>query len=128
MYTTLSDKLEPTVADLVAGWGPVYTMLAELHARWNKPLIFTEIGMRSIAGAARAPWDWQCSGAVDPVSQAKWYQAAFQTFSAHSFMAGMFWWEWSPWPSVGWSSDTSYTPHGKPAEVILTDWYTNKLR
>ena len=34
----------------------------------------------------------------------------------------------APWPSVGGPDDTSYTPHGKPAEVILTDWYTNKLR
>ena len=127
MYPTLSDKLEPTVADLVAGWGPVYTRLAELHARWNKPLIFTEIGIRSVAGAARSPGLWQGAGAVDPVVQANWYQAALQTFAAHSFMAGLFWWEWAPWPSVGGFNDASYTPHGKPAEVILTDWYTNKL-
>lgn len=127
MYPTLSDQLEPSVADLVAGWQPIYDILATLHSHWNKPIIFTEIGVRGTVGAAEAPWDWQASGAVDLLVQADWYQAALQTLAAHSFMAGMFWWEWAPWPSVGGSSDTSYTPHGKPAEVILTDWFTNKL-
>ena len=128
MYPTLSEQLEPTVADLVAGWGPVYTRLAQLHTRWNKPLIFTELGIRSMAGAAQSPSLWQGTGAVDLSVQANWYQAALETFAAHSFMDGMFWWEWAPWPTDGGSSDISYTPHGKPAEVILTDWYTNKLR
>ena len=96
--------------------------------RWNKPLIFTELGIRSMAGAARSPGLWQGTGTVDPIVQANWYQAALETFATHSFMAGMFWWEWAPWPTVGGPSDTSYTPHGKAADVILTDWYTNKLR
>lgn len=127
MYPTLSNLPEPTVADLLAGWEPIYTRLAQLHARWNKPVIFTEIGIRSMAGAAQAPWAWTTSAPVDLTVQTNWYQAALQTFATHSFMAGMFWWEWSPWPSAGGSSDTSYTPHGKPAEAILANWYTNEL-
>ena len=58
MYPTLSNRTDPSVAQLVAGWQPVYAVLAALHERWGKPVIFTEIGIRSIRGAARAPWDW----------------------------------------------------------------------
>lgn len=127
-YPTLSTSLHPTVAQLVAGWRPYYAQLAKLHARYHRPVIFTEIGVRSLVGATQAPWDWSRSGAVDLTGQKRWYQAALQMFSAHSWMAGLFFWQWSTYSSVGGPQDTGYTPQGKPAGVVLHTWFAHELR
>ena len=127
-YPNLSGRLHPTVAQLVAGWRAYYAALFKVHVRWHKPVIFTEVGVRSLAGAASAPWDWQRSGAVDLVVQQRWYRAALQTFAARSWMKGLFLWQWSTYPSAGGPHDGSYTPHGKPAAVVLRSWFTDRLR
>jgi hypothetical protein len=126
-YPTLSGRLHPTVAQLVAGWRPYYAELHKLHKRYHKPVILTEIGVRSVVGAAQAPWDWQRTGAVDLTGQTRWYQAALQTFAARSWMAGLFFWQWSTFPTVGGQRDTGYTTHGKPAGVVLHTWFAHKL-
>ena len=127
LYPKLSDKPHPTIADLMTGWKPVYTLLNALHICWAKPIILTEIGIRSIVGAARSPGDWKMAGATDLVGQQRWYEAALRTFAAHYFMAGLFWWEWAAWSTVGGPTDGSYTPHLKPAEATLRSWYSGKL-
>jgi hypothetical protein len=128
MYPTLSTSPHPTVAQLVAGWRPYYAQLSRLHERFHKPIIFTEIGVRSLVGAVRAPWDWTATGAVDLTGQKRWYQAALQTFAAHSWMAGLFFWQWSTYPIIGGPRDTGYTPHDKPAGVVLHTWFAHRLR
>ena len=126
-YPTLSTRLHPTVAQLEAGWSRYDRLLLRLHRRVGKPVIFTEIGVRSIAGAARAPWDWQVSGTIDLTGQARWYQAALTTFARRDWLTGMFWWQWATDPTVGGRRDDSYTPYGKPAGVILHTWYAHRL-
>ncbi len=127
-YPTLTTRLHPTVAQLATGWAHYYRLLLRLHRRFDKPVIFTEIGVRSVVGAARAPWDWQSSGKVDLVGQQRWYQAALKTFAARSWMKGLFIWQWYTDPTVGGHHDDSYTPHGKPAEAVLRLWYKQRLR
>ena len=127
-YPTLSTRLHPTVAQLERGWSSYYKPLLRLHRRYHKPVILTEIGIRSISGAAPAPWDWQVSGKVDLADQSRWYQAALKTFSVRGWMTGLFLWQWDPNPTVGGPKDDGYTPHGKPAEVVLKHWYRHVIK
>ena len=122
-YPTLTQNVNPTVDDLLAGWATFRPKLQQLAQKWGKPLILTEIGARSVAGGAQNPWDWQKQGAVDLTVQSNFYEAALRSVSGQSWMAGMFWWQWSPDPADGGASDTGYTPHGKPAESVLRTWY-----
>lgn len=127
-YPTLTTVAEPTVAQLVAGWQPFYKRLAALHTRYHKPVVFTEIGVRSVAGAALDPANYDSAGTVDLAGQQRWYRAALQTFAARGWMKGLFLWQWSTYPGVGGAADTSYTPHGKPAGTTLRTWFTKKIR
>jgi len=122
-YPTLTQVVHPTVDDLSAGWVPFRAKLQQLSLKWDKPLILTEIGARSIVGGAQNPWDWQRQGAVDLVVQENFYEAALRAVAGQTWVAGMFWWQWSPDPNEGGSTDTGYTPHGKPAETVLRTWY-----
>jgi hypothetical protein len=123
-YVSLTNKNNPTVAELKAGWMPHLTVFQALSQQWNKPVIFTELGYRSIDGTNQAPWNWQTNGAVDLQEQADCYQAFFETFVNQPWFQGVFWWYWQTDPNQGGTSDKDYTPHNKPAEIILHAYYT----
>jgi len=122
-YYPLSRKLNPTLDELKAAWQPLVASLASLSARWQKRIILTEIGYRSINGTAMHPWDWQIRGAVDLQEQADCYQAAFQSLARQPWFGGIYWWSWSPDPNEGGPADDGYTPHNKPAEEVLRAWF-----
>lgn len=126
-YPTLSARTEPTVADLLGGWGPFLAKLESLSKRWGKPLVLTEIGYRSIQGGTINPWDWQRQGPVDLAVQETAYEAAFQAISGKSWLEGVFWWQWMPDPDHGGPADTGYSPRGKPAEAVLRSWFGRTL-
>ncbi len=123
-YPTLSPKEDPSVDDLVQGWLAYRAKLEALSVNWDKPLILTEIGYRSIRGGTVNPWDWEKEGPVDLDIQRKAYEAAFRMLADQSWLAGIFWWQWMPDPQHGGPTDTGYSPHGKPAEIVLRSWFT----
>jgi hypothetical protein len=122
-YYPLTDKLDPSVDELKTAWRPHVSELASLAEKWQKPIILTEIGYRSLDGAASHPWDWQISGRVDLQEQEDCYRAAFESFWDEPWLGGIFWWSWGPDPHEGGPADSGYTPHDKPAEEILRAWY-----
>ena len=127
VYTPLTDKTNPTRAELVAGWRKnrnghdMVAALGNFQRAHGKPLLFTEIGYRSGDGANRAPWDWGASMPSDPAEQADCYAAMYEVWSAQSsWMKGPFWWAWEVSPPA--AGDTGYNPRGKPAEDVLRQW------
>jgi len=123
-YPTLTQNPSPTVNDLLIGWQAYLTKLQALSGRWNKSLILTEIGYRSVVGGAQNPWDWQRPRTVDLSVQANCYEDALKSVMGKSWLVGMYFWQWLPNPDQGGPYDTGYTPHGKPAEDILKLWYS----
>jgi len=126
-YYPLAQSPQPTVDQLKAAWIPHRDALAGLASRWQKPIVFTEIGYRSISGTASHPWDWQTQGQIDLREQADAYQAVMETFDGLSWFAGIFWWYWGTDPTAGGSDDDDYTPFRKPAERILRKWYKARI-
>ncbi len=122
-YYPLTARTNPTLAELMAAWQPKTAALAALAARWQKPVILTEIGYRSIDGAAIHPWDYQITGRIDLQEQSDCYRAAFESVFGQPWFAGIYWWAWSPDPRRGGPTDDDYTPHGKPAEAVIRNWY-----
>jgi len=122
-YYSLSETKEPTLSDLLKAWEPYLNTLTNLAATWEKPILFTEIGYRSVDGTTMKPWDWQSEGEVDLREQAIAYLAAFFNTYKSPWLSGIFWWTWSTDPREGGFRDDGYTPHRKPAEKILRFWY-----
>ncbi|MGZ4848526.1 MAG: glycoside hydrolase family 113 [Halobacteriota archaeon] len=132
-YFPLSTAKTPLVADLVTGWssynvGTVHNWTQEietLQTTVNKPVIFTEIGYRSIDYAAKSP----ANDYVEPyngLGQANCYEAALRVFANKPWFAGIFWWGWSP-ENVGGAGNTYYTPQNKPAQSVLTAHWLPKF-
>ncbi len=131
-YYPLSDSAQPTTEELIRGWtdysgtyGQANWMqrVESWQARWNKPVIFTELGYRSITNVAQTPWD--CSPApYDGYNQARAYDAAFQVLKDKAWLAGIFWWDWEAGENMGGPGDVGYTVRNKPAQSVVTSWFT----
>ncbi len=97
--------------------------LAWLVQQWGKPVQFIEAGYRSVQNANTAPFDWSISGPPDMNDQANAYQALFGYWSTQPFMKGITLWRWNSNPNSGGTSDTDYTPQGKPAEQVMANFF-----
>ncbi|MGD8539591.1 MAG: hypothetical protein PVI66_12825 [Candidatus Aminicenantes bacterium] len=122
-YFELTNKTDPNLDELLAAWTPYLFQIESIHQTWHKPILLTEIGYRSIDGANMRPWDWEIPGELDLLEQALCYQAVIRAFGEKSWLHGIYWWNWEPDISLGGPIDRGYTPFGKPAEIILKEWY-----
>ena len=136
-YFPLSDAPDPTLADLVDGWRAHCDAIDALRRRVGLPVLFTEIGYRSVPFAASTPWEWPSREDVgrvdpDPELQALLYEAFFQTFWTRTWTAGAIFWKWYP-PAGEGESDRrrrredyralDFTPQAKPAARVMARWF-----
>jgi hypothetical protein len=123
-YFPLTNTNNPTVPQLVSAWNTRWLPNIEaFQTQVQKPILVTEIGYRSVDSCNMRPWDYGMSGPVDTAEQRDCYEAAFQVFWDKPWFRGFFWWNWTTSPDQGGPSDRDYTPHSKPAERILRQWY-----
>lgn len=140
VYFPLTTKPDPTRAELINGWSQYVTEIETFQRSVKKPIVFTEIGWVSVAGANTGTWKWDhtCNPSDSqydkskckpyPQEQANLYEVALQVFWNKPWLQGIFWWIWYPYGTkVGWGegglNDPYYSPHNKPAEQVLRSWY-----
>lgn len=106
--------------------GRVAETVERVQERWAKPVLFTEVGFPSSAGAARQPWREDFQGRPDPELQARCYELVFRTFYSRPWFHGLYWWKWHSNGRGGGPSDLLYTPQRKPAERVIAHWYQHR--
>lgn len=115
-----------SVANLLSQWQvPAQQDVQPLSQKWGKPVLFTEVGYRSVTNAHNAPWDSWTQGSYDSQEQVNDYTALFQFWNQQPEMQGVFLWWWSPNPNYGGSGNTDYTPQNKPAEQVLQQYWNS---
>lgn len=92
--------------------------------RVGKPVVFTEVGYKSVTGAHVRPWEYYMGGPADQVEQANNYEALFSYWNTQPFMQGVQLWDWKSNPNAGGSGDTDYTPQNKQAQQVMTKWFS----
>ncbi|MEX0869985.1 MAG: hypothetical protein WDZ39_00975 [Candidatus Spechtbacterales bacterium] len=96
-----------------------------LQQQYNKPVLFTELGYRSLDGAHTDPWDSGRAGGYNGAVQANAYDALFSYWDEQNFMVGVHLWNWRTDPNAGGEGNTRYTPQNKPAQDVMTRWFRN---
>lgn len=124
-YYNLDQAGNNSVSALKGAWDSINrNTITPIHSKWNKPVVFTEVGYRSVSNSWRTPWDWWSGGSYDGIGQANLYEALLSYWNSYSWMEGVIFWEWSPNPNAGGNGEIGYTPQRKEAETILKNYWT----
>jgi hypothetical protein len=119
-YFPLSAEGEtPTAATLAAAWKPNVDALEALSIQWGLPVLLTEIGYPTQAGATAHPWEVREGEPPDQAAQAQAYEAAFAAFEGKDWLDGILWWSWRADQTADEDPETDYSPEGKEAERVL---------
>ena len=112
-----------SVSEIKSIWNNYLGDVQNLSQKWNKNVVFTEVGYKSIDGARYEPWNYGRTGPPDLEEQANLYEALFSYWSDKNFMQGVQLWEWKSDPAAGGQNNTDYTPQNKTAESVMTQWF-----
>jgi Glycoside Hydrolase Family 113 len=104
----------------------VVSKVAAVQARFQKPVIFTEVGFPSMEAANRNPWD-ESPRKVSLELQARCYEEIFRAFYEKPWFQGMYWWKVGT-NGFGGPTDRSHTPWRKPAMEVVRQWYQKEER
>ena len=99
----------------------IVARVASVQRRFQKPVIFTEVGFVAYENPHRQPWD-ETRRKVSPSDQARCYEAVFQAFYRQPWFMGMYWWKIGS-NGHGGEDDGSFTPWRKPAMDVVARWY-----
>jgi hypothetical protein len=126
-YFPLSEKDNPTDADLQTGAVSIINRIESVSKKFNKPVLFTEIGYKG----SKKPWKTALENNVQPdpayTGQARCYEAMLKASYGKKWLAGMFWWKWPSYLDYNGEPERDlYIPLNKPAEQIVEKWYYKK--
>jgi len=126
-YYPLSTKENPTDTELFDGAKKIISKIASVQKKYNKPVIFTEVGFRS----SKYPWmtsfEKETIKEANYQNQARSYRAILKAAHGTKWLAGMYWWKWPSYLQDGGDPQNDfYTPYNKPAEDVLRQWYSIK--
>lgn len=126
-YYPLSNQKTSTDEQLQEGFAGVLQKVKQIKFRYSKPVIFTEIGFRSI----EAPWiQPHAEAGENPYNeqhQAICYQAVFRAMADHPVVDGILWWKWPTRLEQGNKEDRRFIPAGKQAEKVIEDWFNGTV-
>ena len=127
-YYPCSTPDDRSLAHMNSVWAEVVQKLETVHQHYGKPVMFAEIGMRSIKGCSRYPWEFHYDPdeLPDEQEQADFYEAAISNSFDKPWFAGYFWWDWKAKlpPEEEAHSNHDFTCYGKLAEQVMKKWYT----
>jgi hypothetical protein len=122
-YDLVGDK-NPSQQVLEDRWREIKGEILEWQKKYDRPLLFTEVGYPNQEGCAKHPWNYYGSTKPDPETQAKCFQAFFNVWKDELAVGGVCVWAWRYHPDdVGGKDDIGYCPVGKPCMQIIQDFF-----
>ncbi len=119
-YFSLTEKNDPSLDELEAGWRKIGTDLSRSVGMLGKPVIFTELGYASQDGINRDPWNYLMNkGEIDLDEQAQCFEAFLRVVRSMKFLRGAYFYDYF---DAGGPEDHSYSPRGKPAFEQWKRW------
>lgn len=139
-YFPLSNDPDPSLESLMEGWNSFELInndhpkgehhgwkqeLADYYKKIGRPILFTELGYRSVDYAARRPWEYEDSEQSPVVSdvnqdlQLRCFQSALNSLKGEDWFKGFLVWYWSPKMDTGGPWDRDYSTQHKKACSIF---------
>ncbi len=122
-YYPLSNNPNATKAELSAGFANILTKLEKVQSRAGKPLIFTEIGFRSIRSPWLRPHESGGNAGYDGEHQRLCYEVVFENIQDKPWIRGIFWWKFPSYIEYRGIENDDFNPNRKPAEQVVQQWF-----
>lgn len=131
-YFPLAEKNAPSVSEISKGWKKHLPKIEGVSKKYNKKILFTELGYKSTLDSAREPWKWidYSDDSIENLcheTQANCYKAFFNSVWTKNWMAGLYIWQMrgdhKPENSI---NGMDFTPQSKPAEEIIKEGYSSQ--
>ncbi|MEP2278155.1 hypothetical protein [Maribacter sp.] len=122
-YYPLSKKDNPTDEELSLQFDTVKTKIKKVYDKFKKPIVFTEIGFRSVD----TPWKNPHAEADDTINeeaQRRSYEIIFEGIKDEPWCQGILWWKFPSYLEYRGEQNNAFTPNNKLAEETVRDWFT----
>ena len=127
-YFPVSNSQTPTLEECLEGWAKHKAVIQQLSDKFDRPVLFTEFGYRSVDYSGKEPW--KSDRYKEPANfeaQNNTTEALFKTFWHEDWFAGGFIWKWfHNHERSGGSDDNQFTPQNKPVEAIIKAQFSIK--
>ncbi|MFG6685691.1 glycoside hydrolase family 113 [Mariniflexile sp. HNIBRBA6329] len=125
-YFPVSDEQSPTIEACREGWLKHKPTIKAFSERYDKSILFTEFGYRSVDFAGKEPWrSDRDMNAVNLEAQTNAMQVLFEEFWDEPWFAGGFVWKWfHNHEKSGGLHDDRFTPQNKPVEALIKAQYS----
>ena len=123
-YFPLSDSKTPSKYELNMAWEKWWKQIGNLSLKNNIPVIFTEIGYRSIDYCGKEPWvSYENLGEENQQSQMICLESFFDTSKNKKYFKGAFLWKWHCQTHLPGKGNKKYTFQNKKAENVVKNNY-----
>lgn len=122
-YYPLSKKANPSEEELKKGFEQALYKIRKVQAKFNKPVLFTEIGFRSVAETWTEPHAAAKGRAIDKAGQKLCYEVVFEALENEPWCHGILWWKWPTNTAHQWKKGDGFTPYGKEAEAVVDRFF-----
>jgi len=121
-YYPLSKSKEPTKEELKANFEIVKSKITKVYNKFKKPIVFTEIGFRSINGPWKSPHA-EGDDSFNPEHQRLCYEVVFEGIENQPWCGGILWWKFPSYLEYRGEENGAFTPNNKLAEETVREWF-----
>lgn len=125
-YYPLSGQAQPSKRELKKAWQGVLSKIEKVQRHYNKPVVFTEIGFRSVESTWKNPHEEPKGRAFNEKNQALAYEVIFEGIQDKDWCKGILWWKWPSYLTYQGPENTGFTPANKKAEKVVERWFKKK--
>ena len=122
-YYPLGKGAEVSREALAAKFETIMGKVEKVTQRFDKPLVFTEIGFRSVERTWENPHEETQGRGFNEQAQALCYEVVFEGIKDEAWCKGMMWWKWPSYLGYQGQENTSFTPNRKSAEKVVKKWF-----
>jgi hypothetical protein len=128
-YFPLVKNKNPSIRQISRGWNKYLPLLKSISKKYNRKILFTELGYKSTSDSAISPWEWIENPYNDEkiystTTQSYCYQAFFNKIWSKDWFAGVHIWSIrSDIKNSKRKKNLDFTPLGKPAEQVIANGF-----
>lgn len=125
-YYPLSKSDNPSKRALTKSFAKVMDKIETVSYKFNKPIVFTEIGFRSVDGPWKNPHAKEDGRAFNDKHQKMCYEVVLESIKNKKWCKGILWWKWPSHLSYRGKNNKGFSPNSKQTEIIIEKYFKTK--